>query len=91
MTRADPARTRRVGPEWHPAVVHACGSPGTPYHSSLVLHAVLAPRRPGQTPLGDLMDAGYEVVAYGVFSSEVPGCPEAEDYPQGTHILLRRE
>lgn len=83
-------RARRVGPEWHSAVLHACRSPGTPYSSREVIHVVLGPPRPGGTPLTDLRDAGYEVVAYGVLSSEVPECPERDDYPTCRHVLLRR-
>jgi hypothetical protein len=38
----------------------------------------------------DIEDAGYEILAYGVFPSEVPECDDAESYPQCQHLLLRR-
>lgn len=85
-----PPQGAESGPDWHPAVLHTCRAAGTLYASRGAIHAVLAPARPGQTPLSDIKDAGYEILAYGVFPSEVPECDHAESYPQCQHLLLRR-
>lgn len=67
--------------------VHRCETvPAT--RETPVVHVVLPPRRPCETPLSDLRDAGYRVVAYGVLSEEIPECPEAESYPQCEHLLV---
>lgn len=55
-----------------------------------VLHVVLPSRRPLLTPLTDLQDAGYAVVAVGVLPSDLPECPVADGYPGCEHLLLRR-
>ena len=55
-----------------------------------VYHVVLPPRRPCETPITDLEDAGHEVLAFGVFPGEIPECPDADAHPGCEHLLLRR-
>ena len=69
--------------------VHRCETvPAT--RDSPAVHVVLSPRRPGETPITDLRDAGHRVVAYGVLPEEIPECSEAESYPGCEHLLLKR-
>ena len=55
-----------------------------------VYHVVLPLRQSCETPITDLEDAGYEVLAYGVLPEEIPECPVADTYPGCEHLLLRR-
>ncbi|MFC7128107.1 hypothetical protein [Haloferax chudinovii] len=67
--------------------VHRCETvPAT--RDAPAVHVVLPPRRPGETPLSDLRDAGHRVVAYGVLPEEIPECSEAESYPGCEHLLV---
>jgi len=69
--------------------VHRCETvPAT--RDAPAVHVVLPPRRPCETPIGDLRDAGHRVVAYGVLPMELPECSEAESYPGCEHLLLKR-
>ena len=70
------------------AVVHQCETVAAK-GDHLVVHIVLSPRQPYATPLSDLEDAGYDVVAYGVLPEEIPECPEAAAYSGCEHLLLR--
>ena len=71
------------------SVVHRCET--DPATGDLpVYHVVLPPRRPCETPITDLKDAGYEVLAYGVLPGEIPECPVADGYPGCEHLLLQR-
>lgn len=88
--QAGRTRPERSGPEWHPAAVHVCRASSAPSATGRVYHVALGPRRPGQTPLSDLRDAGYEVLACGVVSGEVPEC-DVSSWPRCEHLLLRRE
>ena len=55
-----------------------------------VIHVVLPPRRPCAFPVSDLRDAGHDVLAFGVQSSELPECPGADAYSGCEHLLLRK-
>lgn len=88
--QAGRTRPERSGPSWHPAAVHVCRASSAPSATGRVYHVALGPRRPGQTPLSDLRDAGYEVVGYGVLPEEIPECPDADGYPRCEHLLLRQ-
>lgn len=78
----------RATPTLGTYTVHRCETvPAT--RDTPAWHVVLPPRRPGDTPLSDLRDAGHRVLAYGVLPSEVPECPAAEDYPACEHLLVR--
>ncbi|QLG26561.1 hypothetical protein HUG10_02970 [Halorarum halophilum] len=44
---------------------------------------------PADTPLADLRDTGYDVLAVGVFPEELPACPAAGAYPACEHVVLR--
>lgn len=48
-----PPQRAESGLDWHPVVLHTCRAAGTPYASHGAIHAILAPARPGQTPLTD--------------------------------------
>lgn len=85
--QAGRTRSERSGPSWHPAAVHVCRASSTPYATGTVYHVALGPRRPGQTPLSDLRDAGYEVLAVGLLPGELPDCHVP--CQQGQHLLLR--
>lgn len=67
-------------------VVHRCEADHAMFDDP-VIHVVLPPRRPGSTPLSDICDAGFDVVGYGVFPSEIDGCDVAGI--GGEHVLIR--
>lgn len=69
-------------------VVHNCRTAHS-MSEDQVIHLVLPPRRPGSTPLLDLREAGYEVVAFSPFPEEISGCPDSLDYPGCEQVLLR--
>lgn len=70
--------------------VHRCETvPAT--RETPAVHVVLPPRRPCETPIGDLKDAGHRVVAYGVLPEEIPECPAADAYPGCEHLLVKPE
>lgn len=70
-------------------VVHRCETVAATGDRE-VIHVVLRPRRPCATPVSDLRDAGHDVLAFGVLSSEVPDCPDADAHPGCDHALLRK-
>lgn len=67
--------------------VHWCETVPATRETPLV-HVVLPPRRPLETPLTDLVDAGHRVVAYGVLPTEIPECAERDAYPGCEHHLV---
>ena len=67
-------------------VIHRCDL-SHPMFDGAVTHIVLPPRRPCSTPLSDIRDAGFDVVGYGVFPSELDGCDVAGI--GGEQVLLR--
>jgi len=69
-----------------PFVAHVCRTSAV-YFDAPVIHATIR-RPPTATPLSDLRDAGFDVVAVGVFPSEIPGCDAAE--AGGNHLLIRK-
>jgi len=56
-----------------PGVVHTCRV-STVYSTASVIHAGLHRRHPTATPVSDLRDAGFDVVAVGIQPSAVGGC-----------------
>lgn len=68
-------------------VEHLCE---TDHHmfGDFVLHVVLTPHHLCSTPLRDLRDAGYAIVAVGVLPDELPECPAAEGYVGCEHVLI---
>jgi hypothetical protein len=69
-----------------PVVAHACRT-STVYFDPPVIHATIHRRHPTATPVSDLRDAGFDVVAVGIQPSAVGGC--SFDEPGGRHLLLR--
>lgn len=69
-------------------VVHRCETVSAT-DGREVVHVVLPPRHPYATPLSDLRDAGYDVLAFFVLPEEIPQCPDADAHPGREHLLLR--
>ena len=84
MTASRAARSLR---SWS-NVVHACDLQPSPYTDGPVVHVVLS-RRPLETPLTDLRDAGYSVTATGLFPSELRACPDVGRFESCQHLLVR--
>ena len=82
--------SENIGPSWHPATVHVCQAFESYYARRPIYHVALRPRRPGQTILTDLQDAGYRVLDYGVRENEVPEC-DVSSYPRCEHVILLYE
>lgn len=59
-----------------------------PMFEPTVFHVVLSPRHLCSTPLCDLRDAGYAIVAVGVFPEELPGCPIASSSGGCEQVLI---
>jgi len=59
-----------------------------PMFDDPVIHVILPGRRPTATPLSDIRDAGFDVVAVDVTRRELEGCPVVEE-PIGRHVFLR--
>ena len=72
-----------------PSVLHSCDA-RTVYFEDPVRHVVISAQGPCSTPLSDLEDTGFDVVAAGVLPREVSGCDDTDRFPTGQHILLRR-
>ena len=70
-------------------VEHTCVQTSTPYTDDPLIHVVLAPRQLTSTRVTNLRDAGFDVVAYGVFPSEVPDCSVDDAFGTGEHLLVR--
>lgn len=70
-------------------VEHACRV-STVYFDAPVIHVATAPHGPHAPRLCDFEDAGFDVVAVGVLRSEMKGCPVADAFPSGRHLILRR-
>lgn len=75
-------------PDLGTPVVHRCETVAATGRK--VVHVVLPPRHPSTKSIADLRDAGYDVVAFGVFPGEVPECPEVDAYPWCEHLLIQR-
>jgi len=71
------------------SVIHSCRA-STVYFDDAVRHVVTVAHGPRATPLSDFEDAGFDAVAVGVLPSEIGGCNDADRFPTGRHILLRR-
>ncbi|QLG48323.1 hypothetical protein [Natrinema halophilum] len=69
----------RAAPSLGTSVVHRCELLH-PMFDVPVTHVVLPPRRPCSTPLSDIRDARFDVVATGLFPGEINGCDHADDY-----------
>lgn len=83
-----PSEQVKSGPDWHPAVCHTCCVDGQP-NADRAIHVVLRPTHPGETPVTDIQAAGYEVLAYNVFSCPIP-CDAIEGYSHCQHLIVAR-
>jgi len=79
----------RNDPSWHPAVIHTCQLPNCAHTNTPVIHVVLAPRQIGETPLTDIQDAGYDLLAASLFLGELEACDAVNQYSHCQHCLLR--
>jgi len=70
------------------SVVHRCEL-SHPMFDAPVTHVVLPPHRPCSTPVSDIRDAGFDVVATGLFPGEIDGCDDADGYGNCQHLLVR--
>lgn len=69
-----------------PFVAHVCRT-STVYFDAPVIHAMIHRRHPTATPVSDLRDAGFDVVAVGMFPREIPGCDVADTGAE--HVVIR--
>ena len=72
-----------------PSVLHSCDA-RTVYFEDPVRHVVISAQGPCSTPLSDLKDTGFDMVAAGVLPREVIGCDDADRFLRGQHVLLPR-
>lgn len=70
-------------------IEHACVQTSTPYTDDPVIHVVLAPRQLTPTRVTNLRDTGFDIVAFGVFQSEIPDCSLEDVFGKGEHLLVR--
>jgi len=60
------------------------------YFDDAVTHVVTPAHGPRSPSACDFEDAGFDVIGVGMLRSELRGCPHADDFPAGRHMLVRR-
>jgi len=70
-----------------PSIEHVCVR-NTSYSEDLVLHLVMAPKKHTSIQVTNLRDAGFSIVAFGLFSSEVSGCSPSDKFGTKEHLLV---
>lgn len=71
------------------SVVHRCEL-SHPMFDAPVIHVVFPPRRPCSTLVSDIRDAGFDIVATGLFPEEINGCDDVGRNENCQHLLVKR-